>query len=180
MERAKAQAAEVVQIEDSKRVRILQFIKANPGTHLRKIKRELNLAMGVIQYHLYRLERERSVVSARHGLYKRYYADQGPRIEERAIVNVLFQETERDLILYLLENPRASQKELSQFARISPSSTNWHMKRLSQAGFVEARRERGFVVYTVKGDPGMILSLLRSYHPRIWDKWAERLADLMT
>ena len=101
-------------------------------------------------------------------------------IEERAIVNILFQETERDLILYLLENPQASQKELSQFARISPSSTNWHMKRLSQAGFVEARRERGFVIYTVKGDPGMILSLLRSYHPRIWDKWAERLADLMT
>jgi hypothetical protein len=26
----------------------------------------------------------------------------------------------------------------------------------------------------------MILALLRSYHPRIWDKWAERLADLIT
>jgi DNA-binding transcriptional ArsR family regulator len=95
-------------------------------------------------------------------------------------VNIFFQETERDLILYLLENPGATQKELSQFARISPSSTNWHMKRLSQAGFVEARREGGFVLYTVRGDPGMILALLRSYHPRIWDKWAERLADFMT
>lgn len=180
MERAKAQATEVVQIEDSKRVRILVFIKANPGTHLRKIKRELNLAMGVIQYHLYRLERERVIVSARHGLYKRYYADRGPRVEERDIVNILFQETERDLILYLLENPGATQKELSEFSRISPSSTSWHMKRLSQAGFVEARREAGFVFYTVKGDSGMILALLRSYHPRIWDKWAERLADLVT
>lgn len=180
MERTKAQAAEIVHIEDSKRVRILQFIKANPGTHLRKIKRELNLAMGVIQYHLYKLERDRSIVSARHGLYKRYYADKGPGIEERDIVNVLFQETERDLILYLLGNPRATQKELSEFARISPSSTNWHMKRLSHAGFVEARKEGGFVSYTVKGDSGMILALLRSYHPRIWDKWAERLADLVT
>jgi predicted transcriptional regulator len=136
--------------------------------------------MGVIQYHLYRLEREHRVVSARHGLYKRYYADQGPGVEERDIVNVLFQETERDLILYLLENPGATQKELSQFARISPSSTNWHMKRLSQTGFVEARRSGGFVSYTVKGDSGMILALLRSYHPRIWDKWAERLADLIS
>jgi hypothetical protein len=54
------------------------------------------------------------------------------------------------------------------------------MKRLSQAGFVEARREGGFVFYTVIGDPGMILALLKSYHPRIWDKWAERLADLIT
>ena len=54
MERAKAQST-VMQVEDSKRVHILEFIKANPGTHLRRIKRELNLAMGVIKYHPYRL-----------------------------------------------------------------------------------------------------------------------------
>jgi predicted transcriptional regulator len=179
VERATAQSAEVVQIEDSKRIRILQFIRANPGSHLRKIKRELNLAMGVIQYHLYRLERERTIVSVRHGLYKRYYADLALRTEEREILNVLSQETERDLILYLIKNPEATQKQLSEFARISASSTNWHMKRLSKAGFVEARRSGGFVFYTVRGDPGRIILLLRSYHPRIWDKWAERLADLM-
>ena len=168
-----------MQIQDSNRVRILEFIKANPGTHLRKIKRELNLAMGVIQYHLYRLERERSVVSVRHGLYKRFYADKGLRLEDRKILSILSQETERDIVLYLIKNPLATQKELSEFARISPSSTNWHMKRLSQAGFVEPRKEGGFVFYTVRGDRTRILSLLRSYHPRIWERWAERLADLL-
>jgi predicted transcriptional regulator len=44
VEHAKAQSAEAVQILDSNRICILEFIKANPGTHLRKIKRELNLA----------------------------------------------------------------------------------------------------------------------------------------
>jgi len=179
VERAKAQSAEVVQIQDSNRVRILGFIKRNPGTHLRKIKRELNLAMGVIQYHLYKLERERSIVSVRHGLYKRFYADKDLRIEDREILSILSQETERDIVLYLIKNPLATQKELSGFARISASSTNWHMKRLSQAGFVEPRRERGSVYYSVKGDRARILALLRSYHPRIWERWAERLADLL-
>jgi len=179
VERAKAQSAEVVQIQDSNRVRILQFIKANPGTHLRKIKRELNLAMGVIQYHLYKLERERSVVSVRQGLYKRFYADKGLKIEDREILSILSQETERDIVLYLIKNPLATQKELSEFARISASSTNWHMKRLSQAGFVQPRREGGFVFYTVRGDRARILALLRNYHPRIWERWAERLADLL-
>ena len=136
--------------------------------------------MGVIQYHLYRLERDRIVVSVRHGLYKRYYADRRLRIEEREILNILSQENERDLVLYLIKNPQATPKELAEFARISASSTNWHMKRLSRAGFVEARREGGFVSYKVRGDRGKILSLLRSYHPRIWDRWADRLADLMT
>jgi hypothetical protein len=53
------------------------------------------------------------------------------------------------------------------------------MKRLSQAGFVEPRREGGFVFYAVRGDRAKILALLRSYHPRIWERWAERLADLL-
>jgi predicted transcriptional regulator len=135
--------------------------------------------MGVIQYHLYKLERERNVVSVRHGLYKRFYADKGLRVEDREILSILSQETERDIVLYLIQNPLATQKELSEFARISASSTNWHMKRLSQVGFVQPRREGGFVLYTVTGDRGRILALLRSYHPRIWERWAERLADLL-
>jgi predicted transcriptional regulator len=179
VERATAQSAEIVQIQDSNRIRILEFIKENPGTHLRKIKRELNLAMGVIQYHLYKLERERRVVSVRHGLYKRFYADKGLRVEDREILNILSQETERDIVLYLIKNPLATQKELSEFARISASSTNWHMKRLSRVGFVEPRKEGGFVFYTIRGDRTRILALLRSYHPRIWERWAERLAELL-
>ena len=178
-ERAKAQSAETVQVQDSNRARILNFIKANPGTHLRRIKQDLNLAMGVIQYHLYKLERERSIVSVRHGLYKRFYAERDLRVEDHEILNILSQETERDIVLYLLKNPLATQKELSEFARISASSTSWHMKRLSEAGFVTARRERGFVFYAVTSDQARILALLRNYHPRIWERWAERLADLL-
>ncbi|TBR09323.1 MAG: winged helix-turn-helix transcriptional regulator, partial [Candidatus Nitrosotenuis sp.] len=37
--------------------RMLQFIQQNPGSHLRQIKRELNLSMGTIQYHLNTLEK---------------------------------------------------------------------------------------------------------------------------
>jgi predicted transcriptional regulator len=178
-ERAAAQSVELVQREDSKRVRILEFIESNPGTHLRRIKRELDLAMGVIQYHLYKLEREDRVVSVRNGLYKRYYADKRLKVEDHEILNVLSQETERDLVLYLIRYPQASQKELSEFGRISASSTNWHMKRLSKAGFVDMKRSGGFVYYRIKGDPVKILSLLRSHHPRIWERWAERMADLL-
>ena len=178
-ERATAQSAETVQAEEPNRVRILNFIKTNPGSHLRKIKQDLNLAMGVIQYHLYKLERERNIVSVRHGLYKRFYAEKSLKVEDHEILNILSQETERDIVLYLLKNPLATQKDLSEFARVSASSTNWHMKRLSHAGIVSSRREGGFVLYAVTRDQAKILALLRSYHPKIWEKWAERLADLL-
>src|SRR5207253_9904684 len=63
----------------------------------------------------------------------------------------------------------------SEFAHISASSTSWHMKRLVEAGLVKARRQGSFVYYTAKGDPVKILTLLKSYHPRIWERWAGRL-----
>ncbi len=166
-------------MEDSRRVQILEFIKANPGSHLRGIKRELNLAMGVLQYHLRRLEKDQSIISRRRGLYKRFYKRLDFEVEEQEILGVLFQETERDLLLYLLKTPDATQKELSEFAHISASSTSWHMKRLVEAGLVKSRRQGSFVYYVAKGDPVKILTLLKSYHPRIWERWAERLADLL-
>jgi len=166
-------------LEDSRRVQILEFIKANPGSHLRGIKRELNLAMGVLQYHLRRLEKDQSIISRRRGLYKRFYKRLDFEVEEQEILGVLFQETERDLLLYLLKTPDATQKELSEFAHISASSTSWHMKRLVEAGLVKSRRQGSFVYYVAKGDPVKILTLLKSYHPRIWERWAERLAHLL-
>jgi predicted transcriptional regulator len=175
-----AGAADVVQVEDSKRVQILEFVKAHPGAHLRRIKRELNLAMGVLQYHLYRLEKDQSIVGRRRGLYKRFYPRLNFVAEEEEILGVLLQETERDLLLYLLRTPDATPKELSEFARVSASSISWHMKRLVSSGLVEARRQSGFVYYVVKGDPARILALVKNYHPGIWERWADRLADLLT
>ena len=174
-----ARTADLEQVDDSRRIQILEFIKSNPGTHLRRIRRELNLAMGVLQYHLYRLEKDQRIVGQRRGLYKRFYSKPDFGAEEREILSVLSQETERDLLLYLLRTPDATQKELSEFARISASSTSWHMKRLVQVGFVESRRQGSYVYYMVRRDPAKILGLLRSYHPTIWERWADRLADLL-
>jgi len=58
---------------DSRSEQILEFIKTHPGAHLRQIKRELNLAMGVVQYHIDKLEKDGSIASRRRGLYRRFY-----------------------------------------------------------------------------------------------------------
>jgi predicted transcriptional regulator len=164
---------------EPRRVQILEFITAHPGTHLREIKRELNLAMGVVQYHLNALEKERKIIPRRRGLYKRFYSTVPFGDEQLEILNVLSQETERDILLYLLQKPDATQKEVSEYAEISPASVNWHMRRLAEARLVEARREGSRVRYVVKGSHAEILTLVKSYHPMIWERWADRLADVM-
>jgi hypothetical protein len=55
------------------RSRIYEYIKNKPGSHLRKISKELIIAMGDTQYHLGILEKSGLVKSKRIGIYKVYY-----------------------------------------------------------------------------------------------------------
>lgn len=156
---------------------ILDYIKNHPGSHLRQIKRDMDVSMGVIQYHLYTLERERKILSKRKGLYKRFYLNLVFGEHQQEILGVLSQETERDVLLYLIKNPNATQKQVSEYSKISPGTINWHMKRLGQSGLVTIKREGQFVKYTVNADSAEVMNLLQSYHPSIWEIWADRLAD---
>lgn len=164
---------------ESRRSQIMEYIKKHPGTHLREIKRELGVSMGVIQYHLYTLEREKRIISRRRGLYKRFYVNLLFAEKAQEILDVLSQETERDIILSLIGYSRATQKEISEYVRISPAGVSWHMKRLIESGLVEAEREGSFTYYSARGDASEILNLLKSYHTKVWEKWADRLSEIL-
>ncbi len=162
------------------REQILDYIKSHPGAHLRQIKRDLDISMGTTQYHLYALEKENRVLSQRSGIHKRFFVSFVFGEHQREILDILSQETERDLLFYLIQHPGASQKELSNYARISAGTVNWHMKRLISSGLVAINRDAQLVKYTVKGEPSEILTLIRSYHPTLWQSWVDRIADAIS
>ena len=54
--------------------KVLYFIQDNPGCHLRRIRRAMNVSMGTVQYHLDKLEKMGRITSSRRGLYKYYFA----------------------------------------------------------------------------------------------------------
>jgi predicted transcriptional regulator len=158
---------------------VLGFVQSRPGSHLRQIKRELGLAMGVVQYHLYALEKERRIVSRRHGIYKRFYPNLVFSERQQVVLDVLSQESERDLMIRLLQAPGLSQKQLSAYAQLSQGTINWHMKRLIGSGLVKMIREGQFVRYFLNVEKDEFLDLLRGYHPSIWAKWADRFANAL-
>lgn len=166
---------------DTRRFQIIEFIKAHPGTHLREIKRELGISMGVVQYHLYTLEKEKRIISRRRGMYKRFYINLVFGEKDQEILDALSQEAERDIILFLIQKPNATNKQISDYLRVLPGATTWHMKRLVGSGLVNARRdESSSVRYSVSGDSADVLRLVKSYHTKIWERWADRLAETLT
>jgi DNA-binding MarR family transcriptional regulator len=160
------------------KVRVYDYIKNYPGSHLRKITKELDMATSDTQYWCNRLEKMALVRSRRLGLYRTYYPASilGERHEN--ILAILQQKTPRMIVIYLLENSGASQKNLAQHTGFAAATISWHMSRLIEIGIVYSSKEGKFVKYYIRGDMADLVILLKSYYPSIWDKLSDRLSEL--
>lgn len=160
------------------RSRIYEYIKNCPGVHLRKISKDLVIAIGDTQHHLGVLDKIGMIKSKRKGMYKVYYTVSilGKRDED--ILAVLQQETPREIILYLVENPGSTQGEITHYMSLTAPTINWHMSNLIDIGLVTNHKEGRFVKYYIEGDVNDIIDLLKSYYPTIWSKLSDRLAEL--
>ena len=158
---------------------ILDYISKHPGVHLRQICRELNLAMGNVQYHAYRLERAGRISSARRGFYRFYYPAALFGEKQRDVLSVLSLGTPRELLLHLINKPDSSQDELARGVGVSQPTVSWHLKRLVDLGIVEKQQAGRSVTYRLVGESAPeIASMIRSYHPTVWEKWSSSLADI--
>jgi predicted transcriptional regulator len=160
------------------RSRIYDYIKNNPGSHLRKISKDLVIAIGDTQHHLSVLDKLGVIKSKRKGMYKVHYTVSilGKRDED--ILAALQQETPREIILYLIESPSLSQVEIAHYISVTAPTINWHMSNLLNVGLVTGHKEGRFVKYFLEGDVSDIIGLLKSYYPTIWTKLSDRLTDL--
>jgi len=144
---------------------------------LRKIKRELVMSMGTIQYHLILLEKQGKVSSERHNLHKYYFPIGLFEQNEKDILKILNQETAREILLIILEQ-KPTQTDIANIIKISSASVNWHIKRLVELGLILEQKDGKFKRYTLGIDSKHIVSLMKNYHPNIWNKWSNRLAEM--
>ncbi len=148
---------------------VYDYIKNHPGSHLRRISRELDMTTSDTQYWCNRLEKWALVRSRRLGLYKTYYPASIVGERRQYILAILQQKTPRNIVLYLMENSGASQKDVVQHTGFAAATISWHMSRLIEIGIVYSSKEGKFVKYYIRGDIADLVILLKSYYPSIWD-----------
>ncbi len=163
---------------NSNTIRVLQYIEQNPASHLRQIKRELNMSMGTTQYHLNLLEKQGKVSSERHNLHKYYFPIGLFEQNQRDILKILNQETAREILLIILEKKNPTQTDIADTIGLSSASVNWHIKRLIELGLILENKDGKFKRYSFGIDTKHIVSLMKNYHPNIWNKWSDRLAEM--
>jgi predicted transcriptional regulator len=158
------------------RLYIYKYIVNYPGVHLRKICRELGLAMGDTQYQLSILEKEGRIKSKRVGNHRHYYPVTIPNEQNELILAFLRQETTKDILVYLMENPGSTQQALANFKNVSAPTIKWHMSRLIESELVVVTREGKVIKYFIK-DPRGLTSSLKNYMPALWNNLVNRLAE---
>lgn len=158
--------------------RVLQYIEQNPGCHLRQIKRELDMSMGTVQYHLNLLEKMGRIASERHNLHRFYFPIGIFESNERNVLKILNQDTAREILMFILERKNPTQTDIVGSVKISAASVNWHIKRLIDLGLISEIKEGKYKKYQMTVDSTFVVNLLKNYHPNVWNKWSNRLAEM--
>jgi predicted transcriptional regulator len=159
--------------------RVNDYVILHPGTHARRIGKELGLTRGDLQYHLYTLEKEGLIRTRRRGLYKFVFPSNMFGEKQEIVLSLLSQETPSEIILFLIQKPDSTQTDLAEHLRFSAATVSWHMDRMVKEGVVARKKAGKFVEYRVTVSADDMIELVKEYHPTLWERWAGRFADIM-
>jgi predicted transcriptional regulator len=161
-------------------VMMLELIKSNPGCHLRKIQKNMNISMGTTQYHLDKLEKMGRITSNRSGIHKHYFPVGLFAENEKEILQVLSQETPREIIMIIIERQAPTQTEIMSVVKISKASANWHLKRLLSVKLIIEIKDGKYKHYRIVDmkTSKYVVTLMQNYYPSIWNNWSNRLIEI--
>ncbi len=157
-------------LELESRRRLYRHIRRNPGKYLRELSRDLDMAMGQLEYHLGALEHA-GLISALHDANKRFFPNEVPRGDRRVVAR-LRQELPRRILLLTLQEGTITRKALTDALSVPRSTLNHHVKALIDDGLLRAGRDGRDAVYQVTTE-GDVLRVLTLYQ----ESWLDRMVD---
>jgi predicted transcriptional regulator len=111
-------------------------------------------------------------------LYKFYYPFGIFQENEKKILQILSQETSREILMFIFERRNPTQTDIAYNIKISPASVNWHIGRLIDFNIIDEVREGKYKRYHLRSDPKYTAALLMNYYPSIWDNSSNRLVEI--
>ena len=165
-----------LELELDSRRRIYEFIKNNPGTHMREIQRRLEMPIGVLKFHIQYLVKHEIITEKPDRYYKRYYLTGTLGSLDKEALGALRQQYPRWIILFLLDNPGAKHKELLAQFKLKPSTLSFYLKSLIDKHVVQRRRAGRESSYKII-DQESIVKILVTYRPSFFDKLVDRFLE---
>ncbi|MCK9580387.1 MAG: winged helix-turn-helix transcriptional regulator [Methanoregula sp.] len=146
-------------LDQGVRARIYNYIRMNPGIHLRGLSSGMQVKMGTLRYHLDMLRQNHKIAVCGDAASVRFYENNGTySTDEQHIHKHLRNETTKKILAVLLEHPDATRQDLADAVGVTGPSISWHMKRLEEDTIIISRREGRSTVYEI---PAPVAGYLR-------------------
>jgi predicted transcriptional regulator len=149
----------------------------NPGIHFRELSRTSKIQIGVLEYHLERLEESGLIISKSDGKYKRYYANTTQSPEERYLLGILRQDIHRKILIVILEKKEIVPKDINKELRLTPASLSYYLKKLIKYDVISFKLENNEKIYFIKY-PQKIGNLIIKYRRTFIDKLIDSFVEI--
>jgi predicted transcriptional regulator len=159
------------------RKRVYDLVVRNPGVHLREIERLTGLPLGVVRYHLDRLQREDLIFAQEDRYFKRFFPrGQIPNVPTETFA-VLRQEGLRRIVLQLLNNPGSTHAALMKVLDLPPSTLSTYLSILLRKNVIRRDRRGKENLYFIV-DEESVVKVLMVYRPSFLDKLVDHAISL--
>ena len=141
---------------------ILDYISDNPGTHLRKIARDLDIRLSTLRYHLDYLEKKGSIACQKQNNLKVYFASGKLKPLEKTLAPLLQQKRFRDIILVLIDSPGLTFSQIVDNLSIGSSTASKYINILEEKKLLyheKSGREKKYYI----NDEKSVIELLTTY-----------------
>ncbi|MHA1146300.1 MAG: winged helix-turn-helix transcriptional regulator [Candidatus Helarchaeota archaeon] len=151
-----------IELQQNTRNRIYTLIAEEEGIHLREICRRMNKRMGVVQYHIYVLERAGIISSYKDGRYRRFFTNgNGFDTAHAALISLLKRPTTNKILTHVIQEQEISHAELASLLGISSQAITWHIKKIEQHDLIISVKEGKQKIYHLNPEmKPLLMSLL--------------------
>lgn len=168
---------EVLSLDSRKR--IYEFVKTNPGAHLRQIARSLTLPLGTALYHLDYLSSSDMIVVRRDGRYKRFFVKHMLGRREKDYVSVFHHAVPRKIATVILAKGKRTQRELCEEVQVSRSTLSFHITQMVEKGLLSCEELWPENIYSLT-EPELAAKVLVRFHGTFTGVVADRFEEMIT
>lgn len=135
-------------LEHPLRAQITSLVESEPGIHFQELVRRLDAGRGTMEHHLRKLVAANVLTMQVSQGFTCFFPKGKVDRHLMAAAPVLKSEGARQVLQCIQEQPGRAAQDVAAAIGLTPSTVNYHLKRLQQSGLVSAERSGRFILLT--------------------------------
>ena len=155
---------------------VLDIIQKNPGIRFNEVMRLSEMKNGTLSHYVKKLEDENHIELERSPRVTRLYPSGISKIEAE-ICKFLSMPTQKQIILFMLEEKTVTSMQIREHIKKSPSVVSVNLNELFKAKIINKKYDIPSNKFSLN-NPEMIRGVLREYYPSFIEKLSSNSIEM--